>query len=377
MASYDVAVVGLGAMGAAATRALAARGRRVVAFDRFEPGHEHGSSHGESRIIRTAYFEDPAYVPLVRLAYDAWRRLETQTGQRILTVTGVLEAGPPGSATFAGSLGSVREHDIPHERLTAAAVAARFPAYDLPSDWDVLFQPDGGVLEPERAIRLQVAVARSLGAVIRPMTAVRSVEPSGAGVSVRLDSGERVEAAAAVIAAGPWMPGFAPELAPHLQLTRQAVVWFDPAAPADVTPARMPVFLIDTGDDLIYGMPDIAGSGVKAGSHRSCGVLADGDAPRGVVTPEEIEAIGGALRRFIPGAAGRPRRTMTCVYTRTPDEHFVIGPRPGAANIILASPCSGHGFKFAPVIGEALADLALDGGTATAIGLFDPRRLTG
>jgi sarcosine oxidase len=377
MAIFDVAVVGLGAMGAAATYALASRGKRIVAFDRYEPGHDRGSSHGESRMIRTAYFEDPAYVPLVRKAYEAWRRLEARTGERVLTRTGIIEAGPPGSRTVAASLLSAREHDIPHEMLTAAEVSARFPAYALPAGWDGLFQADGGVLEPERAIRLQVASAADSGAVIRPNTPVMGVEPIGDRVRVTLESGETLEAGSAIVAAGPWMGEMVPALSPHLELTRQCVMWFEPAAPGDVTPARMPTFLIDTGDDLIYGLPNIAGSGVKAGSHLSSGRLESAGAERLQVTAEEIRAVGDALTRLIPGAAGPVLRTSTCIYTRTRDEHFVIGPHPAAPRIVLASPCSGHGFKFAALFGDVLADLALDGATTTPIGLFDPRRLLG
>ena len=377
MAIYDVAVIGLGAMGASALYALAERGQRVIGIDRFEPGHAHGSSHGESRIIRMAYCEDPAYVPLVRLAYDSWRRLEAHTGRRVLAITGIIEAGIPGSVQVADSLRSAVEHAIPHEILSAREINARFPAFNLPGDWDCVFQADGGVLEPEKAVRLFAEAARALGATLRLNQQVAAVEPVGDGVRIVLAGGEVIEAGSAVIAAGPWISELVPELAPHLTLTRQPLVWFDPATPALVTPERMPVFLIETPDDVVYGMPDIAGSGVKAASHRPGQVLANADAPRPDASEEECAVIGDALKRYIPAAAGPVRRTLACTYTRTPDEHFVLGLHPGAPQIVIASPCSGHGFKFAGIIGEALADLATAQATDKPIGLFSPSRLLG
>ena len=243
MPAYDVAVVGLGAMGAATLHDLARRGRRTIGLERFEPGHDRGSSHGESRLIRLAYFEDPAYVPLVRLAYRNWRALEAATGARLLTVTGMLEAGRAGSPIVQGSLRSAREHDLAHERLTAAQIAARFPAFALPADWEGLFQPDGGVLQPEAAVRLYVRTAQALGAVVRTNTRVLGVAPMAAG-GVRLDlgGGETIEAGSVVVAAGPWIGELAPTLAPHLRLTRQVLAWFRPLEPALAAPERFPGF---------------------------------------------------------------------------------------------------------------------------------------
>ena len=374
MPLYDVAVIGLGAMGAATTFELASRGQRVIGIDRFEPGHAHGSSHGESRLIRMAYFEDPAYVPLVRLAYRNWRRLEALSGETILTVTGILEAGHAGSPMVAASLGSAVEHGIAHEVLSPADAMRRFPAFDLPGDWDCVFQPDAGFLEPERAIGLYVKLAAEQGAEIRTNTRVLGVEPVGEHVVVRLEGGETIEAAAAVIAAGPWIGQLAPVLAPHLRLTRQVLVWFEPNRREVTSPDRMPVFLLRTLDDVIYGVPDFAGTGVKAGSHEPCGDLEDADAGRSPANAADIERVHRVLRQRIPAAAGRPLMTQTCIYTRSPDEHFILGPHPDWPQIVLASPCSGHGFKFASIIGEALADLAMTGATDRTIGLFDPRR---
>jgi sarcosine oxidase len=377
MRKYDVAVVGLGAMGSAALYALAQRGRKVIGLDRFEPGHHLGSSYGESRIIRMAYYEDPVYVPLLRLAYDAWRRLESHTGEQVLTITGILEAGIEGSALVEGSLRSARQHDIPHEVLKPSQVNQRFPAFDIPSDWHCVFQPDAGILQPEKAIELFVRSAAQLGATIASGTRVEQVLPAGDNVQVRLESGEKIEASSAILATGPWMQDFVPELGNQMRLTRQPLMWFEPQDRQLVRPESMPVFFFDTGDDLIYGFPDFLGSGVKVASHLSCGELSSADEGRAEVTADEKAHLKRLVERFIPAAAGRVRQTHVCVYTRSPDEHFVLGLHPNAPQIVLASPCSGHGFKFASIFGEVLADLAMTRATDKPIDFFRPSRLIG
>lgn len=374
MRNYEVVVVGLGAMGSAALYALAQRGRRVIGIDRFEPGHHLGSSYGESRIIRMAYYEDPAYVPLLRLAYKAWERLESHTGERILTVTGILEAGIEGSALVEGSLRSARQHDIPHEVLLPAQVNKRFPAFSIPADWHCVFQPDAGILQPEKAINLFVKSAAEFGATVALGTRVKSVRPVGDRVEVYLESGERIEAGCAVLAVGPWIQELVPELGSKMRLTRQPLMWFEPRERQLVRPALMPIFFLHPADDLIYGFPDFQGSGVKAASHLSGGELATPGEIRAQVSDEEKEHLRGMMARFVPAAAGRVRQTHVCIYTRSSDEHFVLGLHPSAAQIVLASPCSGHGFKFASIFGEILADLAMTRTTDKPIEFFRPNR---
>jgi sarcosine oxidase len=375
MRNYDVVVVGLGAMGSAALYALARRGRRVIGIDRFEPGHPLGSSYGESRIIRMAYYEDPVYVPLLRLAYQAWERLESHTGGQILTITGILEAGIEGSALVQGSLRSARQHDIPHEVLLPAQVNARFPAFSIPPDWHCVFQPDAGILQPEKAIKLFVKSATELGAAVTLGTRVKSVLPIGDHVEVQLQSGETIEAGSAVLAVGPWIQELAPELGSKLKLTRQPLMWLEPQETRLVRPPSMPVFFFHAPEDLIYGFPDFRGSGVKVGSHLSGGDLTTADQVRAEVSDEEKVHLTRMVSRFIPAAAGGVRRTHVCIYTRSADEHFVLGLHPSASQIVLASPCSGHGFKFASIFGEILADLAMTGATDKPIEFFRPSRL--
>jgi sarcosine oxidase len=358
MTTFDVAVIGLGAMGSAALFNLARQGQRAIGFEQFEPGHDKGSSHGESRIIRLSYFEHPSYVPLARRAMEKWRELEELCGQTILTVTGVLEAGYPGCPIVEGSLNASRLHDLDHEVLSAAEINRRFPAFTVPSHWAGLYQPEGGFLRPELAIRQFVGLAERHGAEVRTRTRVMAIEPLGSGVRVRTDTGE-IEAGSVIIATGAWIGDFAPELRPNLKLTRQVLGWFEPLQPAYFSPDRCPVFILESEDDACYGFPDFAGTGVKTASHRKGAYLS---------SAEDLAQDGGAgdeaqIRRMLalamPDANGLLRNMRTCIYTRTPDEDFVIDRSPVDPRIVLASPCSGHGFKFASVIGEVLADLAL------------------
>jgi sarcosine oxidase len=361
-------------MGSATAYALAQRGSRVIGIDRFEPPHDRGSSHGESRVIRKAYFEDPSYVPLLALAFEHWHRLEADTGESILTVTGILEAGYRGAPLVQGSVRSAIEYDLPRELLTARQVGARFPALALPEDWECVFQPDGGVLRPERAIQAFLRAAQGLGAQLRFNSAVTSVQPIADHVEVRLESGEVIESGSVVVAAGAWISELLPELRDQLALTRQPLVWFRPRDQELVRAGRMPVFFLQTRDDLIYGFPDLFGSGVKVASHLSGGPLFSPEAVRQEVTEEERAHLGAVLHRYVPAASGHPYRATTCIYTRTPDGHFVLGLHPRHPQIVIASPCSGHGFKFASIFGEVIADLATTQSTDKPIGLFRPGR---
>jgi sarcosine oxidase len=375
MAVFDVAIVGLGAMGSAALYHLAARGQRVIGLERATPGHEGGSSHGESRIIRMAYFEHPSYVPLLRHAYENWRALERATGAELLTITGILQAGIPGSTVVGGAAEAARLHDLPHELLSPRQVAERFPAFALPSHWETLFEADGGFLRPERAIETHIAAAKGLGAEIRTHTAVTSIEPAAGGVRLKTNDGAVIEAGSVVVSAGAWIGELFPELDRHLRLTRQVLGWFEPVRPALVTPDRFPVFLLESEDNIVYGFPDLAGTGVKVGSHlpgrqlqRAGDASQDGDMA-------DAAPVRDMLVRYIPAAAGPVRSLKTCIYTHTPDEDFVIDRHALYPQIVLASPCSGHGFKFASVIGEILADLATVGATPHDISRFRLDRL--
>jgi sarcosine oxidase len=375
MAVYDVAVVGLGAMGSAALYQLAARGKRVVGIERETPAHLGGSSHGESRIIRLAYFEHPSYVPLLRRAYENWRALEHTSGTQLMTVTGILEAGIPDSAVVQGSLAASRLHDLPHEQLTARQIGDRFPAFALPADWEGVYQPDGGFLRAEKAIETHLAGARAARAEIRLHTVVSSIGPTAGGVRLTFADGTVIEAGSVVVSAGAWVGELIPELRSSLRLTRQVLGWFAPKDSALVTPARMPVFLLESADDVVYGFPDFAGTGVKLGSHLAKREWACANDARQDADDADGDRVAGFLGRYIPAAGGPLRELKTCIYTRTPDEDFILDLHPEHPRIVVVSACSGHGFKFANVIGEIAADLATAGETAHDISRFRLDRL--
>jgi sarcosine oxidase len=373
MKTFDVAVIGLGAMGSAALFNLARQGHRVIGIEQFEPGHAKGSSHGESRIIRLSYFEHPSYVPLARRALEKWRDLEALSGETILTVTGVLEAGYPGASIVSGSLEAARQHDLTHDVLCASDITRRFPGFKVPSNWTGLFQPEGGLLRPELAIRTFVQQAEHHGAETRMNTRVLGIEPFGAGIRVRTDA-EVIEAGSVIVATGAWIGDFAPELKPHLKITRQVLGWFSPLEPSLFKPDRCPVFLLESEEDACYGFPDFAGTGVKTASHREGLALPSAEDLVQDGSPADEAQIRRMLELAMPDANGPLRQMRACMYTRTPDDDFVIDLSPVDPRIVLASPCSGHGFKFASVIGEVLADLALGRASANDISRFQVRR---
>lgn len=370
---FDVAVIGLGAMGSAALFHLARRGLKVIGLERFQLGHDKGSSHGESRAIRLGYFEHPSYVPLARRAYENWAELERLTGESVLTKTGVLEIGKPGSVIFNGSLQASRLHGLEHEVLDAADMRRRYPQFVLPEGYMAVWQPDGGFVRPELGNRLHLELARGQGAEVRFETQVLAIEPLGEGVRVRTVDGE-VRAGRAVVAAGGWIGDLLPDLTPHLTLARQVLCWFSPREPEAMALGKLPVFIVDGDEDIAYGFPDI-GSGFKCASHLASGALAHGDDARQDAGPADEARMRAFLEAYLPAAAGPLRAMKTCFYTKTKDEDFIIDLHPGDDRIVVASPCSGHGYKFASVIGEVLADLATEGRTAQDISRFSMARL--
>ena len=354
MRRYDVIVVGLGAMGSQAALELASRGRRVLGLDRFRPPHTLGSTHGKTRIIREAYFEEPLYVPFVQRAYELWRRLEERSGARLLTITGGLMLGAPDSEVVAGARASAVEHGLPFEELGAREVRERFPAYEVPDGHEAIFEPRAGFLEPEAAVEATLALAEEAGAELRFDEPVLALE----GGVLRTERGTYA-ADRVIVAAGPWLPELVPELAGIFAVARQPLLWLAPREPELFTPARFPIFVWEwTPGWAFYGFPDV-GDGFKVAVHHH-GEPTTPESVERELRPEDEEAIRELVRRFFPAGDGELREAAVCLYTNTPDAHFVIDRLPGDERVVVASPCSGHGFKFAPAIGEVLADLATD-----------------
>ena len=368
--SADVAVVGLGAMGSAAATHLARRGLSVVGFDRFTPPHDRGSSHGGSRIIRQAYFEGDDYVPLVQRAWEQWERLEQYAGEPLLVPTGGLMLGPAGCDLVEGSRRSAVRFDLPHEMLDAAEVHRRWPALEPPAGTAAFFEERAGFVHPEAGVAAQLRAAVALGAALVPDTPVLRWEVTGDGVRVETPNGP-VDAGRLVITAGPWAPELLAALGLPLQAARQVQFYFDAAGAAG---DGHPVFVCEDDDATIfYGVPAHDGQGTKVGLHDEGGACTADDVDR-AIHQAEIDGMRRRLERVAPSLAGGLLDARTCLYTNTPDGHFVIGLHPEHPQVAVAAGFSGHGFKFAPVVGEILADLATEGSTPLPIGLFSPGR---
>jgi sarcosine oxidase len=376
MPSFDVAVIGLGVIGSAALAALARRGRRVVGIDRFAAGHDRGSSHGTTRVIRLGYFEHPSYVPLLRAAYPLWRELEVRSGRSLLSITGILEIGAPESDLVTGTLRSSRLHNLAHDILDPPSLTKRFPAFRLPGNFVGVFQPDGGFVRAEPTVAALQALARGAGAELRMEERVLAVEPRRDGVLVKIPHGD-VFSRSAVVAAGPWLKSLLPQFPVPIRVTRQVLGWFEPAerARARFTAERFPVFLLQNPDGIFYGFPAESG-GVKVAKHHHADETVDADYYDRTVSNTDEAMIRVALKAHLPDADGRLLAARTCLYTMMPDGDFVLDQLPGCRQIIVASPCSGHGFKFAPVIGEILADLAVTGRTDHDISRFSLARFS-
>ena len=372
--AYDVVVVGLGAHGSATVAELARRGANVLGIDRFPRGHEMGSFVGKTRVTRTAYFEHPDYVPLLQRAWDRWLDLERECGERILFPTGGLYAGAPGSEIVEGSLRSVREHRLAHEVLEGDELARRHPW--LRGDGLVaVVEERAGYLIPERAIASHLAVAERNGAELRFEDGADdwSPEPGERALNVHSSSGSLVRASSIVLTAGAWLPYFLPDLQLPLAVERVPLFWYEPADPA---PFRaIPVYVVVTDDGPYYGFPYIEGQGLKVARHGT-GDLTHPDRLRRDPIPGEDEGVRRFIRRYLPRGEGPLRASKICMYTKTPDEHFIVDRHPRYPSVVFASACSGHGFKFASVMGEILADLALEGSTSLPIGFLSASRFT-
>ncbi|WP_305783187.1 N-methyl-L-tryptophan oxidase [Symbioplanes lichenis] len=372
MTTYDVIVAGLGGMGSATASHLASRGLRVLGLEKFGPAHDRGASHGGSRITRQSYFEGADYVPLLLRAYELWERLAHDSGRDVIRLTGGVMAGRPESRTVSGSLASARQWGLEHEMLDAAELRRRFPEMDPEPDEVALFEAKAGYVRPEETVLAHLDLAGRAGADLRfhePMT--RWEQTSGGGVRVDTPAGSYT-AGRLVITPGPWAPQLLADLGVAFTIERQVQYWFRPAG-GDF--ASLPIYIWEnTAGSQVYGFPD-AGDGAKIAFFRRGQVTTPETIDR-EVHDDEVAAMAARARQHFPQLPGTFLRAKTCLYSNTPDEHFVVAPHPAHDAVTVACGFSGHGFKFVPVIGEIVADLAVTGSTRHPIALFDPARFS-
>jgi sarcosine oxidase len=359
---YNAIVIGLGAMGSATLYHLARRGWRVLGLEQFMAGHKRGSSHGDSRIIRETYFEHPLYVPLVRRAHELWRELEEVSGSALMTITGGLMIGPPDGVVVSGTLRSAAEHDLPHEILNPVEVLERFPAFRLDRGLVAVFDPRAGFLDPEACNRAHIELAREAGAEARFNEQALDWIADGEGARVITSSGS-FSADRLVLTAGAWDCGLVPDLALPLTVERQAVFWLEPEADASLYEVgRFPIYAYEyRGGSICYGFPRLP-RGVKSSVMHDGETVPDPDTVKRTVDESEVRRLRAALRPILPGLANAPvRESDVCLFTNTPDHDFIIDFHPFCPQVLISSPCSGHGFKFASAIGEIQADLLTKG----------------
>ena len=340
---YDAIVIGVGGMGSATAYQLAKRGASVLALGQFNIGHDFGSSHGVNRIIRLAYSEGSSYVPLLRRAYQLWRRIQQVAGEQLLYVTGGVDAGPREGSIVQGGLLSCREHQLRHELLGSERLQRRFPGFRLPRDLVAVYQPDAGFIMSERAIIAFVTAAQALGATIHGLEPVRSWRVGRGRVAVKTDLSKRRLAE--------------PE--------RQVLIWTHPLRPKYFQFGAFPIFNMEApisgSMHRYYGFPAFSVPGFKFGKYHHLNESTDPDRMKRACGPKNERALRDAIVRYFPDANGPTMAMKACLFTNSPDEHFVIGTLPGCTRVIVAAGFSGHGFKFASVVGEIMADLALEG----------------
>jgi len=369
MSTYDVAVIGLGAMGGAAAFHCARRGKRVLGLDANPPHHTQGSSHGATRAIRETYFESPDYAPLARRSYELWRELEAETGRELLSLRGAVYVAPRGHGLLKGVNAAAEQHGLPIEHLSRADMKRRFPGFSLPDGWEGLFEPRGGVLEAEQCLDAHADMARRHGADLRFGVAVKAWSQTASGsVVIETDQG-RHEAGGVILAAGPWACGLLCDLDLPITGRRISVVHFDAADAGAYDASDMSVYFWATPEGVFAGFPHFDGEGVKIMRH-DAGEVCTPETVRRSVSEADVAEVAGFADKYMPQANGGVRTALVCIYTMTPDSHFIIDRHPGFANLVYATGFSGHGFKFAPVIGEILADLAIEGSTRHPVGFL-------
>lgn len=356
MTHYATIVIGGGTMGSGAAWELGKRGERALVLDQFGHVHTMGSHGGLTRIIRHAYAEGADYIPLVRRADDLWVALEEVTGETVLHRVGGLELAVPGYGHAERAHDNARIHGVAFEWIDAAELMRRWPAYRIPEDWHAGHAPDSGLIDVKRALRALAAQARALGVEIREHEPVRSWGATNSGAWVETDQG-RHTADRLIVTAGAWAGQVLADLGLPLTVRRKTLFWVEVDQPELFVPDRFPVFIADAPAGELYGLPTFGREGLKIGRHDG-GQEVTADTVNREVAPEEAQDALAPARQIFPAVTGRVLASAVCLYTLTPDGDFICDRHPRWPHVVLAAGFSGHGFKFAPAIGEHLVDLA-------------------
>jgi monomeric sarcosine oxidase len=373
MNRYDAIVLGAGGVGSAALYHLAKRGVRALGIDRFSPPHDRGSSHGQTRVIRQAYFEHPDYVPLLLESYRLWRELEQQTGRHLLHPIGLIEIGSADGIVVPGVLRAAEEHGLAVESLTARQIGEHWPGLRASDPLVGVYERAAGYLLVEACVEAHLAAARKLGAGLLIDTAVESWSADDRGILVRTATGE-IAAESLIITAGAWADSVLVDLGIRLAVRRKSMFWFATDAAEYASDRGLPVFLWELPQGVFYGFPKLDARGIKFAEHSGGRIVNDPLHVDRSVDLAEKQRLIDVLERHLPGVSPRVTDHAVCLYTMSPDEHFIVDRHPEYANVAFAAGLSGHGFKFAPVLGKALAELALDSGTSLPIGFLSRSR---
>ncbi len=374
MRSFDAIVIGAGVMGVSTMLALARRGLRVLGIERFHVAHDRGSSHGRTRIIRKAYFEHPGYVPLLHRAYELWARIEAESSRRLVWKCGLMLAGPADGAVIAGVRRAACEHHLAIESVPAADVGSHYPGFRVVDAYDVLYEADAGFIRAEEAVETIATLAASHGAALQTGETVERWSADGKGVYVETMAG-RYTAAALVLCPGAWAASLLGGLNLPLQVRRKVACWFSARDDAYRLDRGCPVFGFETHGGFFYGFPTTDGEQeVKVAEHTGGDAVEHADAIDRTLRPSDASRVSTFLADCLPGVDPTPLRHTVCMYTMTPDEHFIVDRHPARDNVFLAAGFSGHGFKFGPVVGEVLADLVTIGRTDAPVGFLSAAR---
>jgi sarcosine oxidase len=373
MQAYDAIVIGVGGVGGAALYQLARRGLRVKGIDRFIPPHDRGSSHGQTRVIRQAYFEHPDYVPLLRQSYAGWEEVEQHAGKTLLTRCGLLEAGPPDGEVVPGVLRAAELHSLEVEQLTPSEVTRRWPAIRIPEGLDAVFEPSAGYLAVDECVLTHLELARQLGAELLTGCVVEGWSSHPSHITLSTSEGE-FATERLIVTAGAWSRELIAGSSNRLIPLRKPVFWFDASRVPGAT--ELPTYLFELGSDVFYGFPSLDGQSIKVAEHSGGTPLAKPlDVDRSV-DPRDEQAIRTFLARCLPQVGDTLVDHTTCLYTMSPDGHFVVDRLADDPRVAYAAGLSGHGFKFVPALGRALVELAIDGTTDLPIGFLSAARFT-